>query len=309
MICLRALLVIFLLNNIATNAGAAIPVPKVKKINERVYALLGPVGFPDKNNQGYMVNSTVIIGDKGVILIDTGFTDEIGRHIAKTIKGITSKPVTHIINTHHHGDHVLGNSEFKGASIISAAKCAELLNRQDYAWIDLVERSTGRKFPNTRPVLAKTVYKENTHSKVTLQGIELELWVPTGSHTAGDLLIYLPKDKVLVAGDILVNTMIPSFRDAHIKTWLGTLRQIMKKDIDTVVPGHGTLMSLGDVKKFNKMMSDFYAGVEAGYKKGLMDSEIRKTLDLTEWKKLVEFDGLMGSNINRAFLEAEMENF
>ena len=79
-----------------------LPKPIVTKINEKVYALLGPIGIPSKENRGYMANSTVIIGDAGVILIDTGFTDEIGRLLKSTIAGITDKPVTHIINSSSH---------------------------------------------------------------------------------------------------------------------------------------------------------------------------------------------------------------
>ena len=87
--------------------AASLPAVKVTKLSDRVYALLGPIGLPDKHNQGYMVNSTLIIGNKGLIVVDTGFTDKVGHHLAKAIRSISTKPVTHIINTHHHGDHTL----------------------------------------------------------------------------------------------------------------------------------------------------------------------------------------------------------
>ena len=67
-------------------ANANLPKPQVIKINEHVYALLGPRELPSKHNHGYMVNSTVIIGDKGAILVDTGFTNEIGQLLKQTIK-------------------------------------------------------------------------------------------------------------------------------------------------------------------------------------------------------------------------------
>ena len=152
-----------------------LPKPIVTKINEKVYALLGPIGIPSKENRGYMANSTVIIGDAGVILIDTGFTDEIGRLLKSTIAGITDKPVTHIINSHHHGDHVLGNSEFKGVEIISAEKCKALVEKSGYEWIQMVENMTGYSFPDTKPVSANKVYKENTQTSIKLQGVELRL--------------------------------------------------------------------------------------------------------------------------------------
>ena len=122
-------------------------------------------------------------------------------------------------------------------------------------------------------------------------------------------MVYLPKYKILLGGDILVHTMTPSFRDAHIKTWIDTLEQISKMDIKSIVPGHGPLMTVEDVKVMHKRMTDLYAGVEAGYDKGLTDSEIRKTLDLHEWETMKNFNELMGVNINRAFLEVEEAKF
>ena len=75
------------------------------------------------------------------------------------------------------------------------------------------------------------------------------------------------------------------------------------------MPGHGPLMSKAEVAAMHKRMSSLYAGVEAGYKKGLSDAEIRKTLDLSQWKKLHHFEDQMGGNINRAYLEVEAANF
>ena len=64
-----------------------------------------------------MINSTVIVGDNGVILVDSGGTAEVGQHIAAAVRRITDKPVTHVVNTHHHGDHYLGNVAFEGAEL------------------------------------------------------------------------------------------------------------------------------------------------------------------------------------------------
>ena len=291
------------------NDSHALPSPKVIKVTPQIYAILAPIELPNKSNQGYMANSAAIIGDKGVILIDTGFSNEIGQMLKKTVAGITDKPVTHIINTHDHGDHILGNNAFKNTTIISSAKCQATMEKSGYEWLGLLEGMTGRKFPNTKPVVATQTYAEGTRTPVTLQGVELEIWVPLGSHTANDLMVYLVKDQVLIAGDILVKTMTPSFRDAHVQNWIATLEQIAAQPIATIIPGHGGLMTIPEVKKMHQDMQALYAGIEAGYKKGLMDSEIRKTLDLSAWKKRKFFDELMGGNINRTYLEVEAANF
>lgn len=306
---MRSLIIMLMSTLFANVAAAEMPAPKVQKINDRVYALIGPMEFPNKANQGYMVNSTVIIGEKGVILVDTGFTDEIGKRLAKTVAKITPKPVTHIINTHHHGDHTLGNIAFPNTEVISSEKCRSELEKTGAEWVQIVEDSTGMKFPNTKPVLATTTYKENTRVDMTINGVRMVLWTPYGSHTDGDMLVYLPEDKILIGGDVTVNNIMPVFRDAHVKAWVGTLEAAVKLDFKTVVPGHGPLMTKPELAKLHQMMAALYARVEAGYKDGLSDSEIRNTLDLKDWKKLTHFEESMGGNINKTYLEVEAANF
>lgn len=288
---------------------AELPEPQIEKINDRVYALLGPVGVPSPQNQGYMVNSVVIVGEQGAIVVDTGFTDAIGRHLRAAVARITDKPVTHVINTHHHGDHHLGNTAFEGAEIISSEQGRELVEATEAEWISLVENLTEMKFPDTRAVPAERTVPEDNRVEVELAGVPVVLWVPTGSHTPGDLMVVLPQDRVLIAGDILVNEMMPNFRDGHVKSWIGTLEQITQADVDVIVPGHGPLMKPADAAAMHRRMADFYAGVEAGFKEGLQPFEIRERLDLSAWRELAHFEDMMGGNISRTYLQVEEENF
>lgn len=289
--------------------AADIPPPKVKKINDRVYALLGPMELPNKRNQGYMVNSTLIIGRDAAIVVDTGFTDAVGAHLARAIARLTDKPVKHVINTHHHGDHTFGNTAFPGAQIISSEMARKLLLDTEAEWRATVESMVGRQFPNTRIVPATQVYPNKSRSSVTLAGVTLELWVPEAAHTLGDMLVWLPDDRVLIGGDILVQDITPNFRDANVKLWVQTLADIQQLPVKTLVPGHGPLMRKADAAALYQRMARLYTGIEAGYKAGLTDAEIRKQLDLSQWKKLRHFEEQMGGNINKAYLEIEAASF
>lgn len=284
------------------------PEPRTVRINERIYVLLGPIQHANRLNRGYMINSTVIIGDRGVILVDSGGTDEVGRHIAGAVRRITAKPVTHVVNTHHHGDHHLGNVAFEGATVISSEMCRKMVLETGHEWLEIMERAIGRKFPATRPVAAQITYAEGTRTEVILHGVRLVFWVPKGSHTIGDLLVYLPDDKVLVAGDVLVSRVVPTMQDAFIKNWIRTLDEIQGLDINHFVPGHGGLMNADDVAALRRAMLRFYSGVMDGYKKDLSEGDIRKSLDLSDWEKL-ERSHVIGRNINRAYLEVEADSF
>jgi len=289
--------------------AAKIPAVKPVKVNDRIWALLGPMELPNQKNQGYMVNSTLIIGETGAIIVDTGFTDEIGTHLAQAVAKITKKPVTTIINTHHHGDHSFGNTAFPQARVISSEMCRKLLIEGEADWKAIIEGAVGRKFPNTRAVPATEVYAAKTRSDVVIDGVKLTFWVPEAAHTAGDMMIWLPDDQILLGGDILVNRITPNFRDANVKLWIETLAEVKAMPAKTIIPGHGPLMTPKDAAAMHARMAKLYAGIEAGYKAGLTDSEIRKKLDLSEWKPLHHFEEQMGGNINKAYLEIEAAAF
>ena len=288
--------------------GQTFPEPRTIRINERVHVLLGPIQHANKVNQGYMINSTVIVGDNGVILVDSGGSDEVGRHIETAVRRITDKPVTHVVNTHHHGDHYLGNVAFEGASIVSSEMCRKMVLDTGHEWLEIMQRDIGRKLPGTKPLAASVTYAERTRTEATIHGVRIVFWVPKGSHTVGDLMVHLPDDKVLITGDILVSGAVPTFQDGFVKNWIGTLDDIQTLDVEHFVPGHGNLMTQHDVTALRGAMLRFYSGVKDGFKGGKSEAEIRKSLDLSSWDTL-ERAYVIGRNINRAYLEIERDSF
>ena len=170
------------------------------------------------------------------------------------------------------------------------------------------ERDIGRKLPGTKPMAAEVTYAAGTRTETIIHGVRLVFWVPQGSHTIGDLLVHLPDDKVLVAGDVLVSGVVPTFQDGFIKSWIRTLDEIRAVDVAHFVPGHGGLMTVRDVTALREAMHRFHAGVEEGFRNGRSESEIRKSLDLSVWNKL-ERSYVIGRNINRAYLEIEADSF
>jgi glyoxylase-like metal-dependent hydrolase (beta-lactamase superfamily II) len=288
--------------------GQTLPEPRTVRINDRVYVLLGPIQHANRLNQGYMINSTVIVGDKGVILIDSGGTAEVGRHIARAVRRITDKPVTHVVNTHHHGDHYLGNGAFEGATFISSEMCRRMVLETGPEWLAIMERDIGRKLPGTKPLAAEVTYPEGSKTETFVHGVRVVFWTPRGSHTIGDLLVHLPDDKVLVAGDVLVSGVVPTLQDGFAKNWIRTLDEIRALDVAHFVPGHGDLMSLRDVTGLRDAMLGFYLGVKQGFRNGQSEAQIRKALDLSMWDKL-ERSYVIGRNINQAYLEIEADSF
>jgi glyoxylase-like metal-dependent hydrolase (beta-lactamase superfamily II) len=177
-----------------------------------------------------------------------------------------------------------------------------------HEWLEIMERDIGRKLPGTKPLAAEVTFAEGTRTEMLIHGVRIIFWVPRGSHTLGDLLVYLPDDKVLVAGDVLVSRVVPTLQDGFVKNWIQTLDEIQALAAAHFVPGHGELLTAHDVVVMRDTMRRFYAGVRQGFRNGQSESEIRKSLDLAQWEKL-ERAYVIGRNINRAYLEIEADSF
>lgn len=284
------------------------PEPRAVRISERVHVLLGPVQHASRANQGYMVNSTVIVGDKGVILVDSGGTAPVGRHIAAAVRRITDRPVTHVVNTHHHGDHYLGNVAFPDATILSSEMARSMVLETGEEWLRIMSEAIGRPLPDTQPLAAHVTFPENSKTDIVVEGVRLVFWVPAGSHTVGDLLVYLPDDRVLVAGDVLVNRIVPTLQDGFLKNWILTLQEIEALGALHLVPGHGDLMTPQDVTRLRDDMVRFYSGVRQAFRSAQNEETMRRSLDLSMSERL-ERRHVIGRNINRAYLEIEADSF
>src|ERR1700722_16106444 len=139
-------------------------------------------------------NSGVIVGDKGVIVIDAKTTPEGGKELLDNIAKITPKPVTTVILTHSDADHVNGLASFPTGITIIAHE-----NNKKEQEAALAAGGRGAPPADHLPTQVVTKNKEN----LKIDGVKLELlhWAP--AHTSGDLIIYLPSEKIAIAGDVV----------------------------------------------------------------------------------------------------------
>jgi glyoxylase-like metal-dependent hydrolase (beta-lactamase superfamily II) len=208
-------------------------------------------------------NSTVIVGDKGVIVVDVKTTMATGEQLLKKIATITPKPVTHVIESHSDCDHINGIVAFpKSTNVI-----AHVINRteqEQVARLATVEINGGYGVaPQDRlPDVLITKDKETT----TIDGVRLAFYHYGPGHTGGDLMVYLPDQKIMVAGDILFTSDISSpnsglffkfEKGATTAGWFANAEALLKVDAEFYVTGHGDkLLTKADVKK---VVADFRA--------------------------------------------------
>jgi cyclase len=223
------------LSALATLAVAQGPAPAplmVHQLKPNVYWIEGGGG-----------NSGVIIGDKGVIVVDAKTTAAQGKELLDDIAKITPKPVTTVILTHSDGDHVNGLAAFPaGITII-----AHQNNKKEQ---DAALAAGGRGAPPAGHLPTQAISKNKDDLKIDGVKVEMLHWGP--AHTSGDLVVYLPSEKIVFTGDIITtqpDALIHLEKNGSSEGWVTTAKGTAALNADQFVPGHGDVLSKAAVQK------------------------------------------------------------
>jgi cyclase len=189
-------------------------------------------------------NSTVIVGTNGVIVVDAKTTKAGGQELLDDIAKITSKPVTTVILTHSDGDHVNGLAAFPaGVKVIAHEN-----NKKEQ---ETALAAGGRGAPPADHLPTQVITKQKESLTIEGQKLELYHWAP--AHTSGDLVVYLPSEKIVATGDIISAAnpypRIHDEKNGSTEGWIATAKGIVALNADTFIPGHGNIQTRGDIEK------------------------------------------------------------
>jgi cyclase len=251
---------------------------KVTKVAGNVYMLEGAGG-----------NIGASVGDDGIVVIDDQFAP-LADKIQAALKGITDKPVRFIINTHYHGDHTGGNEYFqKQAPIIAQDNVRKRLETGGAAG------NGGSIHMEAKPAAkgALPIITFDHDVTVHLNGEDIRaLYFPAG-HTDGDSIIFFPKSNVVHMGDDFVTYGFP-FIDIDSGGSINGMIDGVEKVIAQVpadvkiIPGHGPISNLDDVKAYVKMLKETRDVVAKALKDGKTLDQMKQAKLLDPWKK---YDG------------------
>ena len=190
-------------------------------------------------------NSGVIVGNNGVIVIDAKTTAAGGKALLDEIAKITPKPVTTVIETHSDGDHVNGIAAFPATGV---TVIAHENNKKEQ---ETALSAGGRGAPPADRLPSRVVTKNHETLKIDGETIEAYHWAP--AHTSGDLIVYLPKEKVVFTGDIIAtqfpDALIHLEKNGSSEGWITTVKGMTKLDADQFVPGHGDVQNKAAIQK------------------------------------------------------------
>ena len=192
-------------------------------------------------NRNFISNAAFIVTRTGVVVIDALGSPELARELVVDIRRVTPLPISHVIVTHYHADHIYGLQVFQdlGAQIVAHHQAREYLH-SDTARLRL-EASREELFPwideHTRLVGADRWLEGPM--QLSTGGMHFEIQPVGPAHTAEDLVVWVPSDRVLLAGDIVFRGRIPFVGQADSAHWITSLGTLLRYPAQLIVPGHG----------------------------------------------------------------------
>jgi cyclase len=217
------------------------------RISNHVYSYVDVKDASPTNS--FAANAGIIIGEEGIIVVDTLVSAKEAKRFLQDIKAISDKPIRHVINTHYHLDHSFGNAEFVGldAEVIAHVNCGEAMRKSA---VDTLANAnafglTQDEMPGT--TLAYPTLTFTYKMEINLGSMKVELIYIAPSHSNGSIIVNLPAEGILFAGDTLFTDFHPYMADGDIKGWLKTLDFIQSLNADKIIPGHGPISTNKDV--------------------------------------------------------------
>ncbi len=223
--------------------AAAMPQPGIvlQAVADGVWFTQGEAALGSRENRNFISNAGVIVAPRGVVVVDALGSPALARELLAAVAAQTTKPVTDVIVTHYHADHVYGLQVFAqaGARIIAHRAARDYLT-SDAARLRLASSiAEGLTEAGTRLVEATQWVDGSTLLDIAGERVELRAVGP--AHTAEDLAVWLPARKILFAGDLVFRGRIPFVGQADSRGWVASLDTLLALPTLAIVPGHGPL--------------------------------------------------------------------
>ena len=241
---LRGMVAAMVLTGPAIPALAQAPTLTMTELKPNVWAAIGGGG-----------NSTIFIGDTGVIVVDAKRTEAGGQALLAEIAKITPKPVTTVILTHSDGDHVNGlaafpaditiiahdNNKREQEAALKAGNSALPADRLPNQFVRYYVTGQGMPFEET--------------TTLSIDGLDLDVWYWGRAHTSGDLAVSLPSAGVVATGDLIATNRADDNPNIHVEKrgstlgWMKAARGLASIEAEIYVPGHGDLVTSADIAR------------------------------------------------------------
>ena len=312
----------------ATTAAAQNADFDIVKVADGVYAGIARPGGLASGNAGF------VVGDDGVVVIDTFFTPAAANALIAEIAKVTPLPIRFAVNTHYHLDHTGGNQLFaaRGVPIVAHDNVVKWQTTKNRKFLPVVEELKKRRddaakqlgeLPkdqtDKRAALERQLRRldamkaiELTKPVLTLgSGVmhlhigkrEVQLFTLPG-HTGGDVLAFVPDANVVFTGDMGWSKTLPNLVDATVGDWVPSLDRILGQYPNAkFVPGHGQVAGAAEIRDFRRYLDDLRARVKKAIADGLTLEQAKQQLALPEEYKSFGFQNFAQPNVEDMYRE------
>jgi cyclase len=204
------------------------PDPVLKEVSPGIWAYVQLDGSWGLNNTGFLV------GEDGVVVIDTCFTERRSRAFLDAVRTVTDKPLRTLVNTHHHGDHTHGNWLLPEATIIGHELCRSSVIESGHAAKGLFPAVDWGHIPIAPPFVT---FADELH--VHVDDIDVSLLFHGPAHTTNDVVAWIPSRGVLFSGDLVFNGGTPFVVMGSVSGSVAAVERLRALSPTVVVPGHG----------------------------------------------------------------------
>jgi glyoxylase-like metal-dependent hydrolase (beta-lactamase superfamily II) len=259
-------------------------------------------------------NTGIVIGDDAVLVADTQATPVMAQDVIRRIREVTDKPIKYVLLTHYHAVRVLGASAYHAQQIIASQDAYDLIaERGEQDMKSEIERFP-RLFNAVESVPGLTWPTLTFKGEMTLWlgKLEVKIMQLGRGHTKGDTVVWLPREKVMLSGDLVEYGATPYCGDAYFTDWPATLDALAAFNPEKLVPGRGASLKnprevAAGIAGTRAFVSELYEQVKLGASAGKSLNEIYKLTYCALKPKFgdwVIFDHCMPFDVTRAFDEA-----
>jgi glyoxylase-like metal-dependent hydrolase (beta-lactamase superfamily II) len=283
------------------------------EVGDGLFAYLQPDGGWGWSNAG------LVVGGESTLLIDTLFdlrlTEEMLQAMRRAVP--SAARIDTLVNTHANGDHCYGNQLVGDALIVASARTAEEMTELPPAAMAMLVQQAPQmgvlgefflrcfdafEFDGIEPVLPKQTFSGELSLQVGER--ELQLIEVGPAHTRGDTLVHVPAERVLFTGDVLFSGAHPIAWAGPVSNWIAACERILALDPQAIVPGHGPLSTVEQVRELRDYFEYLYEQARERHDEGMTPLEAARALALDRWADWKEDERLV---VNLANIYAELD--
>ncbi len=285
-----------------------------KQVAPHTWVVHGPDRAQLKENLAFVNNPAFVISDQSIIVIDPGSSVQIGRALLAHIRKLTNKPITHVLNTHIHGDHWLGNHAFFEANPKVKVYGHPMMLKKAKAgaasqWLETFTNLTDGAIKGTKIVLPNQTLTDQ--QVITVDNLHIKVHLSDHAHTQTDAMFEVMEDNLLFTGDTVNNQRIVPFESGSFKGSIKAIEHAMTLKLSTVVPGHGATTNAKVLAAYKSGMASIYQTAKTLIEEDMEPYEM-KDQALANAKAFKGWMGLeeeIGRYLITAVLEAEQDDF